>query len=304
MRRGLTRPATIYPATIYMECEHTLWHDGAELHYWLSRAPGARHTLVMLHGLASNHTRWSEFVAHTRLKAECNLLRLDLRGHGASMYRGRISRARWVRDLAAILQHEQLHPAVLLGHSLGAQIALDYAWSRPQQVAGLILIDPVFPDNLRGVLAWARRLRWLLWPLVWLLWLLNGLGLRKRRFPPRDLWELDRRTRAALAANPGKTIADLYMRPHVDLKYLPLANYLQDLLEVVRPLPPLQAISCPVLVIMSGGSSVSDKQRNEARVRRFPHATLEWIPCDHWPLTEQPDRVRSLIEDWCDEQFG
>jgi pimeloyl-ACP methyl ester carboxylesterase len=287
-----------------MESEHILRYDGAELHYWLSRVPDARYSLVMLHGLASNHTRWSEFIANTRLKAECNLLRPDLRGHGASMYRGRISRARWVRDLAAILQHEKLHPAVLMGHSLGAEIALDYAWSRPEQVQGLVLIDPVFPDNLTGVLGWARRLRGLLWPLVGLLRVLNALGLRKRRFPLRDLWALDRQTRAALAAQPDEDIARLYMRPWVDLEYLPLANYLQDLLEVVRPLPPLEVIACPVLVIMSAGSSVSDKQRNEACVRRFPDARLEWIPCDHWPLTEQPDRVRTIIEDWCRQRFS
>jgi len=288
---------------IYMESEHVLHHDGAELHYWLSRVPDARFNLVMLHGLASNHTRWSEFMAGTSLRTDCTLLRPDLRGHGASMYRGRISRARWVRDLAAILQHEKLHPAVLMGHSLGAEIALDYAWTRPPQVQGLILIDPVFPDNLSGVLAWARRLRGLVWPLIGLLWVLNALGLRKRRFPPRDLWALDRQTRAALAARPGARIADFYMRPWVDLEYLPLANYLQDLLEVVRPLPPLEAIVCPVLVIMSSGSSIGDKQRSEAQVRRFPNARLEWIDCDHWPLTERPEEVRERIERWCRRQF-
>ena len=102
-----------------MEIRQTLHHDGAQLSYWLSRVEGAKHTLVMLHGVASNHTRWSEFVSTTSLISSWNLLTLDLRGHGDSMFHGRINRRRWVADLHAIIEKEALPPVVLLGHSLG-----------------------------------------------------------------------------------------------------------------------------------------------------------------------------------------
>ena len=91
-----------------METRQILHHDGAELSYWLSRVEGAKHTLVMLHGVASNHTRWSEFVSTTSLTSSWNLLTLDLRGHGDSMFHGRINRRRWVADLHAIIEKEKL----------------------------------------------------------------------------------------------------------------------------------------------------------------------------------------------------
>ena len=282
-----------------METRQLLHHDGAPLSYWISRVKGAKQCLVMLHGLASNHTRWSEFLSGTALTPSWNLLRLDLRGHGDSMFHGRINRKRWVADLKRILEREALPPVVLLGHSLGAEIALDYAATYPDRVAGLILIDPVFHQNLHGVLGWVRRLQPLLWLPVGFLWLMRGLGFTRRHYPPRDLYELDERTRATLRANPQLQIADLYMNPLADLSYIPLANYLQDLLAVVQPVPRLEGIKQPVLVLMSGGSSLSDRRRNEIQIHRMPNATIQLVDCDHWPLTEQPETVRDMIDSWC-----
>ncbi len=282
-----------------METQQFLYCGDGQISYWISRTKEANHTLVMLHGVASNHTRWSEFTQNTKLTSHWNLLRLDLRGHGESMFHGRINRKRWIADLHAILEKEQLSSIVLLGHSLGAEIALDYAAAYPEEVSGLILIDPVFHQNLHGVLGWVRRIQFLLWFPVGLLWLLRALGLGRRYYPARDLYALDERTRTTLRDNPHIKIADLYMNPLADLSYLPLANYLQDLLAVVRPLPALETMTQPVLVLLSGGSSLSDRQRNEFQIRRMPHVSIKIVECDHWPLTEQPDKVRQLIDDWC-----
>ncbi|WP_235375504.1 hypothetical protein [Pseudomonas aeruginosa] len=60
--------------------------DGAVLAYRvLPAAAGARGpALVLLHGLASNMSRWSEFVERSALRGHHALIRLDLRGHGGS----------------------------------------------------------------------------------------------------------------------------------------------------------------------------------------------------------------------------
>ena len=286
-----------------METKKILAMDGFRLAYRIDRPAGARQTLIMLHGLASNHTRWSEFLAHTALRGRWTLVRPDLRGHGESMYRGRISRPRWVADLHRLAAAERLAPAVVAGHSLGAEVALDWAVAYPDDCAGLILVDPVVPETLRGILGVLRRLRWLLWLPIVLLWGLNALGVRRRRFPLRDLQALDRRTRAALAAHPELRIADLYARPQADLPYLPLANYLQDHFEVSRPLPPLTRIRQPVLVIRSRDSALDDAERSRAILARLPDVTFAEVDCDHWPLTERPEAVRALIDEWCLSRF-
>ncbi|OGT21852.1 MAG: hypothetical protein A2V90_05765 [Gammaproteobacteria bacterium RBG_16_57_12] len=255
--------------------------------------------MVMIHGVASNLTRWSEFVEQTHLAGSWGLVRIDLRGHGTSPYRGKLTHEVWADDVHAILAQEGFRRAVIVGHSLGAQVGLHFATRYPQETAGLVLLDPVFPECLRGRLATARRIRPLIGGLIRLAWFLNALGMYRRHFPSLDLKTLDLQTRELLKADDQIAIAKRYARPGEDIKYLPLANYLQDLYEVTRPLPPLADIPMPVLVIMSSGVGITSLEMNRRRVDELPDAKIVIIDADHWLLTERPLEVRQAIEDWC-----
>ena len=281
------------------ELKQLQMQDGTILGYRILRQPGPATTLVMLHGLASNHTRWSEFVEQTRLRSDWNLLRPDLRGHGYSMTRGAISRAIWCQDLQNMLAAEGIDRVVIVGHSLGAQIGIEFAQRYPAHCQALILIDPVFPSLLKGVLGRARRLRGLIWLAVRVLWLLQLLGWGKRTFPQRDMQALDEQTRRLLASQPQEDIARLYMNPRADLAFMPLANYLQDLFEVVRPLKDPHSVSQPVRVLLSAGAELSHAAETQAQLARFADVQTVEIHADHWPLTEKPDEVREAIEAFC-----
>lgn len=283
------------------------WHhreDGVLLGYRLQRCgrPAAP-VLVMLHGLASNLTRWSEFVGQTRLREDWDLLQLDLRGHGSSLGRGVLTRQVWCDDVQAVLSAEGYPRAVLAGHSLGAQVVLAYASQYPERCAGLILIDPVMPTALRGGLRWARRMRPVLRLAAWLSRVLNGCGLGRRAFPARDLQGLDQQTRRAMV-EAGADIARLYTNPWVDLRYLPLANYLQDLCEVTRPLPDLRAIDVPVLVLLSSGNNVIERGQTLQQIAALPQVAVQTLDAQHWLLTERPVEARQAIEQWCASRFG
>ncbi len=117
---------------------------GTVIAYRLWRPGAPRKTIILIHGLASNLTRWSEFVAATGLTGSWDLLRLDLRGHGGSLQRGRIGMNEWCADLAAILRAESVPQAVLVGHCLGANVALWFAHHHPEATQGLVLIEPMF----------------------------------------------------------------------------------------------------------------------------------------------------------------
>jgi len=41
-------------------------------------------TIVLIHGVGSNASRWEEFTEQTPLREGWRIIRLDLRGHGAS----------------------------------------------------------------------------------------------------------------------------------------------------------------------------------------------------------------------------
>lgn len=286
-----------------MERERSyLTDDGARLSYHLSRRGENRVVALMLHGLASNSSRWREFTEHVAPRGDWDLLRLDLRGHHRSTFRGRLGHDVWSRDLAALLQHHGYHRAILIGHSLGARLALHFAHACPQSTAGLVLIEPVFPDCLRGKLATVPKFRSLMWLIIRLLWFLNRLGLHRRRYRDLDLQQLDRETRARLRDEPETTISQLYARPHRDIRNLPLANYLQDLDAVTQPLPPLSSIRTPALVLLSKGVGLSNLRENRDRIARLPRAETVVIDADHWLLTERPHEARRAIEQWCDER--
>jgi len=280
--------------------KHQQVRDGKRIGYRLGRIDRQPRVIAMIHGLASNSTRWSELVIKTSLKEYWDLLRIDLRGHGLSLCRGRISRKKWSHDLRDILHAEGYEESVLIGHSLGAQVAMHYALEDQTNLKGLVLIDPVFDSNLTGLLGIARRFKLVVWFMVIMTWLFNLFGFRKKSFPARDMHELDKKTREFLTNNPDKDIAELYMSPLADLEFLPLANYLQDIIEVVRPVGAIEKIHCPVLVLVSRGASMSDVDKNAAIIHRMPNSHIEYIDADHWLLTEKPDEARQVIENWCE----
>ena len=280
--------------------------DGQALIYWCQPAemPGNRH-LLLVHGGASNHTRWSEFAEHTRLAREWQLLAPDMRGNGETMTRGRQDIATWCRDLIDVFDSEGAEDPVIAGHSLGAQIALQFAHRYPDRTRGLILIDPVFQSSIRGRERQLYRHRRLWQGLIAAVRLLNLLGIRRRDFPSRDLRELDRETRERIrGADSFEDIAEEYRALGPILRYMPTANYLRQVLETVRPLPPLNGIDVPVLVLLSGGTTIASIEQNKRECAAFQDREVIVLDANHWPLTETPEAVREAIDAWVMRRFG
>jgi len=256
--------------------ELAYWFRRAELAYWFRRAEEANDRfLLLVHGGASNHTRWSEFAGQTRLAAAWHLVSPDMRGNGESMKRGRQDIALWCDDLIDILNAENAPTAVIAGHSLGAQIAIHFAYRHANRTLALILIDPLFQSALQGRERLLYRGRWLVKGVIAMIRGLNALGLRRRRIPSRDLRELDRETR-------------LRMR---------------QILETVRPLPPLSDIEVPVLVLLSGGTTIASIDQNRTEANRFRDCEIITLDANHWPLTETPEAVRDSIDEWVSRRF-
>lgn len=273
---------------------------GAVIEYRLRRAAGSpRGIVVMLHGLASNMTRWTELVEKTTLKEAWDMLRLDLRGHGEAPWRGRLDMETWCRDLAALLDAEGYDRAVFIGHSLGAQIAVHFGCWYPGRTAGLVLIDPILGDALLGHLRVAGRFVFLLKAAAVVILLLNRLGIHRRRIPMRDLRALDEQMRAELLAE-GRIdeMVERYSSIKPDLKHFPVANFLQEIVQMVRPLPDPSTIEAPVLVVLSSGATYTDPEATRRGIERFPNAETVFIDAYHWPLTEKPDEIREAIERW------
>jgi pimeloyl-ACP methyl ester carboxylesterase len=127
--------------------------DGVRLHArdWGGSGPA----VLLLHGLASNARIW-DGVGPRLVGAGLRVVALDLRGHGASDQPGSgYDFAIVGRDLAAALAGLGLERPLLVGHSWGANVALQFAADRPGSVAGLALVD----GALLGVAEWAGATR-------------------------------------------------------------------------------------------------------------------------------------------------
>jgi esterase len=286
-----------------METLHTLTTaDGATLAYrrWRTAAPTqTRPPLVLLHGAASNLTRWSEFVEQTQLRTTRDILRLDLRGHGQSLYRGRIGLEIWCDDIAAILKQQGYARATLIGHCLGANIAATFAARYPNMTAGIVLVEPMLRNALTGALRTLRPFLPLLKLAAGVIRIANRLGLYRRHLQILDLRELDREFRARLAGPDGsEALVKRYASPWHDLKIMPSANFLQDLIEVERPLP-LEKIHAPFLALLSTGRTFADPDSTCALLARLPQGEVRTLESKHWIPTEQPQAMREQIETWC-----
>ena len=273
--------------------------DGAVITYLACRASGAQGTLVLLHGMASNMTRWSEFVQNTKLRQSWHLIRLDLRGHGQSIDRGKISLRRWGEDIAEILNAEALGKVVLVGHCMGANLAIDFAHHHQELTQGVVLIEPIFRHTLRGSLRRVSDLRPLVQGLASLSRLLASCGIYRRHLPQLDLQQLDAHTRALMAQYDQDFPSDRYGSVREDLRYVPFVVYLQDLLAVTAELPLDALNNIPVLAMLCTGTGFTDRDATLACLHRLSHCQIENVPAAHWIPTEQPVLMRELIEQWC-----
>ena len=286
-----------------METQHTLIApDGARLVYrrWHTTPQvRAQPPLVLIHGAASNMTRWAEFAEETRLRETHDILRVDLRGHGQSLYRGRISLEIWSDDIAAILRQEKIPQALLAGHCLGANVAAVFAVRHPQRTAGLVLIEPMLRSALTGQLRRVRPFVPLLEFIIVVIRLLNRLGLYRRRLETIDLRALDLQFRALLDKPGGaETLTKRYASLWHDLRIMPSANFLQDLAEVVRALP-LEKIHTRFLALLSNGRTFADPDITRELLARLPQGEIHTLESKHWIPTEQPQAMRDRIEAWC-----
>ena len=95
---------------------------------------------MLVHGLGLSGELWNRVA--DALGDGYRLVRVDLRGAGRSreLERAELSLERWAADLGAVLDGLGIERPVVVGHSLGAAVALKYALERPDGVGALVLI--------------------------------------------------------------------------------------------------------------------------------------------------------------------
>jgi len=111
------------------------------------RDAGTGDPVILLHGGLLDHRMWDEQIPV--LESRYRVVAPDTRGHGASANASRPFRP--ADDLAALLFHLGIGPAIVVGLSMGAGIAVDTALEYPHVVRALVVSgagtsEPEFTD--------------------------------------------------------------------------------------------------------------------------------------------------------------
>ena len=236
---------------------------------------GAGPAIVLVHGVASSRSLWDETVAAL---ADVRTVAYDRRGYGASgapePYSG-TTVGEQADDLAEVLRALDAGPAVLVGHALGAMVALDVTLREPRLVRGAVLIEP---------------------PVLWL----SPRG-------PEVVGDLrDAIERGARDGGPGGAVEsylehmggadalDLYGPERLDAARGATRAFAADL--VAGPSwsasrRELRAVAAPVRVVTGWRSPPVSREASTALADLMPTAKLVELEAGHFAMLEQPETI-------------
>lgn len=126
----------------------TLWHKWLRAPYRLAvhherRVKIPRATIVFLHGIGASGKMWQQVVQ--RLPIDCAVVTIDLLGFGASPQPAWVTydaRRQAASVFAACRRHRLKGQVIIVGHSMGALVAVELARQHPRFVTSLILCSP------------------------------------------------------------------------------------------------------------------------------------------------------------------
>ena len=244
-----------------------------------------RPPVVFVHGFACAHSDWDAQVAH--LSPRHQTIAVDLRGHGASPgTAGECTIARLGADVADVMAHLALPPAVIVGHSMGCRVAAEAAYRARDRTAGVVLVDgsqfaAAMEPTLQAALAGP-----------------DGFSTLSRR------WFQDMFTAKSNPAVVAAVIARAARLPRDVGERLMLEMLHYDVEQLSDALASIQV---PTLVVQTTYSNERRERRSIQQgqdtpylrfVRdRVPHARIEIIEdTGHFPQLDEPARLNALLD--------
>jgi pimeloyl-ACP methyl ester carboxylesterase len=115
--------------------------DGIPLHFTATgRGPA---TVIFVHGWTCDETSWSEQVP--AVAARYRMVTVDLPGHGqsGSPKDGKLSMDLFARAVEAVRAELKPGRVVLVGHSMGTPVIVQFARLYPQHTAAMVFVDGV-----------------------------------------------------------------------------------------------------------------------------------------------------------------
>ena len=262
----------------------------------LSMGAHSGHSILALHGWLDNA---ASFIPLAEMLPEQHFVALEFPGHGHSDHRpsGTVYHfADYVADVAHAVRGLDWQRFTLMGHSLGANVALVFAATFPELVNRLILIDGVGPTSGSADQAVARLRRSV------------DAGCAPEMSPRRHYDDWASLLKARQYASPiSAASAELLvrrgarevngaiqMRSDRRLRQ-PSPLYLQE--SVVNAF--VRAIRAPVLLILAEDGVIGGRQATRQRITLFEDIEVRELPGQHHLHMDDPAAVAQVIEAFC-----
>ena len=237
---------------------------------------GEGRPVVLIHGLAASYHDWDDLFPVLAGYGSATYA-LDLLGHGESgKPASRFYKMNWLFDhLAGWIDSLNLsEPPVLVGHSLGGYLALEYARRYPGRVRGLILVNPFFRvSQLPALLRTVYRRPAISGAVMqhapgWLFRMIVDATSLSMGHSSGGSHNLPASVRAQTALDFTRTAGGVYALPHT----------LPDLT------PHLSAIRQPSMVVWGERDTTLSPRSFEELVQKLPNVLAsEHLPSGHVP---------------------
>ena len=236
--------------------------------------------IVFVHGAGMDHSVWT-LQARWFAWHGWNALAVDLPGHGRSAGEALATIEAAAARLGRFLDAAGAARAWLVGHSMGALIALEAAAWAPERVAGLVLLGAAARMPVHAALLAAAAHSPKLATALVASWGFGPHGhLGGNRAP--GMWMLGAGLRLLERARPGVLHADL------------AACNAYEGGEAAAA-----AVRCPTLILIGRDDRMTPAREGRKLAGLIRGAeTVELADCGHMPMAEQPDAVLDALREF------
>lgn len=118
------------------------------------REAGQGTPLIILHGLFGSSDNW--YSLSKVFAAKYRVFTIDQRNHGQSPHSNEHDYKLMTEDLGEFIQEHKLEKPIILGHSMGGKVAMNFAIKDPGRTGKLIVVDimpksyPLHHDHILG----------------------------------------------------------------------------------------------------------------------------------------------------------
>ncbi|PLW96840.1 MAG: alpha/beta hydrolase [Marinilabiliales bacterium] len=246
--------------------------------------------VVILHGLYGLSDNWAWY--GRRLGEKYSVFTPDLRNHGLSPHDNGMNYYAMVSDLEEFMEFHNIAKPVLIGHSMGGKVVLQYLKENPGEASAAIIMD-ISPKKYRANQSHMN--------ILGTMSSLDLTSITSRKEISEKVKEKidDERLQNFVLKNLNRTGKELFTwKPNVQV----LETALEDIFDEITP--PVNKPGIPVQFI-KGELSQYIKDDDEDIIEKFwSDRPIISVPgASHWLHADNPEYLINVLEQFLKEVF-